>query len=115
MRKKQIKKTHRTHVKDLPAGKLVKMMNELHLSIIIRTLHDVYGWRNKRIKNFMAAYMSLFNEAHSGVITITQAVKDAEARTGINLVELLNSYTDEELQEIFKVKEDFPEDGVINA
>lgn len=115
MRKAQIKKQHRTGIKDLPPGKIVKLINELHLSMMVRVLYDVYGWRNGRIKNFMAAYMALFHEAHSGTITITQAIKDAESRTGININELLSSYTDDELKKIFGVDKEFPESGVINA
>jgi len=96
--KKKRPAQHRTNIKDMTPNRIVKMVNYLHLSLIIRTLYTCYGWRDKRIKDFLLAYIVLFEEVHDGRNSISGAINDCRELTGIDVVELLNNCTYEEVE-----------------
>lgn len=63
----------------------ITMLNkELFLAVTIRTLYEVYGWRTKRIKDFLESYVALMDEVADKRITVPEAVKACEERTGFN-------------------------------
>lgn len=69
---------------------IVKMTNYLHLAIIVRILWTVYGWRSKRVADFLEAYLSLMQEIGDKRNTVPGLIKDTKDLTGIDVVELLD-------------------------
>lgn len=69
---------------------IVKMTNYLHLAIIVRILWTVYGWRSKRVADFLEAYLSLMQEIGDKRNTVPGLIKDTKDLTGIDVVKLLD-------------------------
>lgn len=69
----------------------IKMVNYLNMACMVRTLWTVYGWRGKRIGNFLVAYLSLIEEYADGRVDIPQAIADCKALTGVDVKELVDS------------------------
>lgn len=80
-----------THRPTKTPFEIVKTTNYLHLAIIVRILWTVYGWRSKRILDFLEAYLSLMQEVVDRRNSITGLIKDTKEMTGIDVVELLDS------------------------
>jgi hypothetical protein len=72
----------------------VQLANKLNLAILIRVLYTCYGWREKRIKDFLMMYLSLMQEVRDGRTTIKQQIRDSYELTGFDAEELLNSLGD---------------------
>ena len=87
------KKKHRpsSSVKGMTPLQWITMANQLNLAILVRVLYTCYGWREKRIKDFLAMYLSLMEEWRDGRLTIKQAIKDSYELTGFDAEELLNN------------------------
>ena len=84
------KKKPRTHRPSKTPFEIVKMTNYLHLAIIVRILWTVYGWRSKRIADFLEAYLSLMQEIGDKRNTVQGLIKDTKDLTGIDVVKLLD-------------------------
>lgn len=72
----------------------MQLANKLNLAILIRVLYTCYGWREKRIKDFLMMYLSLMQEVRDGRTTIKQQIRDSYELTGFDAEELLNSLGD---------------------
>lgn len=83
-------KKPRTHRPTKTPFEIVKMTNYLHLAIIVRMLWTVYGWKNKRIADFLEAYLSLMQEIGDKRNTVPGLIKDTKDLTGIDVVKLLD-------------------------
>lgn len=73
---------------------IVKTTNYLHFAILIRVLWTVYGYRSKRIANFLEAYVALFAEIADKRNTVTQTIKETKEITGVDVVKLVDSLTE---------------------
>lgn len=89
-------KKSKTHRPTKTPFEIVKMTNYLHLAIIVRILWTVYGWRSKRIADFLEAYLSLMQEIGDKRNTVQGLIKDTKDLTGINVVKLLDDITEGE-------------------
>lgn len=69
---------------------IVKTCNYLSLAIIVRCLWDCYGWRNKRITQFVEAYLALLNEVVDKRNSIEGMIRDTKERTGIDVRKLID-------------------------
>ena len=83
-------KKPRTHRPSKTPFEIVKMTNYLHLAIIVRILWTVYGWRSKRVADFLEAYLSLMQEIGDKRNTVPGLIKDTKDLTGIDVVKLLD-------------------------
>ena len=83
-------KKPKTHRPTKTPFEIVKMTNYLHLAIIVRILWTVYGWRSKRIADFLEAYLSLMQEIGDKRNTVPGLIKDTKDLTGIDVVKLLD-------------------------
>ena len=72
----------------------MQLANKLNLAILIRVLYTCYGWREKRIKDFLMMYLSLMQEVRDGRTTIKQQIRDSYELTGFDAEELLSSLGD---------------------
>lgn len=88
------KKKRTGGIKDLTPFQIVQLANKLNLAILIRVLYTCYGWREKRIKDFLMMYLSLMQEVRDGRTTIKQQIRDSYELTGFDAEELLNSLGD---------------------
>lgn len=68
----------------------VRLSNYLNLAIVIRTLWTVYGWRSKRIADFLGAYLALMMEVADKRSSVWQEVNDCKDLTGIDVKQLLD-------------------------
>ena len=66
------------------------MTNYLHLAVIVRVLWDVYGWRSKRVADFLEAYLSLMQEVADKRNSVNGIIRDTKDLTGIDVVKLLD-------------------------
>ena len=89
-------KKPRTHRPTKTPFEIVKMTNYLHLAIIVRILWTVYGWKSKRIADFLEAYLSLMQEIGDKRNTVQGLIKDTKDLTGIDVVKLLDDITEGE-------------------
>lgn len=69
---------------------LVRDTNKLNLSITVRILYTVFGFRKKRLETFMEAYISLMQELSDKRSTVRSLSKDTEDLTGIDTMALLD-------------------------
>ena len=83
-------KKPKTHRPTKTPFEIVKMTNYLHLAIIVRVLWDVYGWRSKRVADFLEAYLSLMQEVADKRNSVNGIIRDTKDRTGIDVVKLLD-------------------------
>lgn len=67
---------------------IVKMANYVNIAAIVRTLYTVYGWREKRIANFMESHLALLSEVQT--FGVWQMIKDTEELTGIDVQKLFD-------------------------
>ena len=85
------KKRTNTSVKGMTSYQWIMLANKLNLAVLIRVLYTCYGWREKRIKDFLAMYLSLMEEWKDGRLTIKQAIRDSYELTGFDAEEMLDS------------------------
>lgn len=85
------KKRPSSSVKNLTPFQWIQLANKLNLAVLVRVLYTCYGWREKRIKDFLEAYLSLMEEWKDGRTTIKQQIKDSYELTGFDAEALLNS------------------------
>ena len=83
-------KKPKTHRPTKTPFEIVKMTNYLHLAIIVRVLWDVYGWRSKRVADFLEAYLSLMQEVADKRNSVNGIIRDTKDLTGIDVVKLLD-------------------------
>lgn len=73
---------------------IVKTANYVLIAVVVRTLWTVYGWRHKRIADFLEAILSLMDEATR--FGYDRLISETKEMTGIDVVELVDSlYTKE--------------------
>lgn len=77
---------------------VVRECNCLHIAFVVRQLH-AYGWRKKRINDFLGGYMSLLDEVVDHRLSVNGAIKDAEDVTGIDIRKLVDELMNEEHKE----------------
>ena len=73
---------------------IVKMANYVNIAAIVRTLWTVYGWREKRIANYLEAHLALLDEA--GRFGIWQMLRDTKELTGVDVQKLVDEVLDKE-------------------
>ena len=83
-------KKPKTHRPTKTPFEIVKMTNYLHLAVIVRVLWDVYGWRSKRVADFLEAYLSLMQEVADKRNSVNGLIKDTKDLTGVDVVKLLD-------------------------
>lgn len=83
-------KKPKTHRPTKTPFEIVKMTNYLHLAVIVRVLWDVYGWRSKRVADFLEAYLSLMQEVADKRNSVNGIIRDTKDLTGIDVVKLLD-------------------------
>lgn len=83
-------KKPKTHRPTKTPFEIVKTTNYLHLAIIVRVLWDVYGWRSKRVADFLEAYLSLMQEVADKRNSVNGIIRDTKDLTGIDVVKLLD-------------------------
>lgn len=83
-------KKPKTHRPTKTPFEIVKMANYLHLAVIVRVLWDVYGWRSKRVADFLEAYLSLMQEVADKRNSVNGIIRDTKDLTGIDVVKLLD-------------------------
>lgn len=76
--------------KEVSTYDIVRIANELNLAIMIRTLYSVYGWRKKRLSDFLEGYLSLMREVADRRCSVKQMVKDTYLLTGFDVNKLLD-------------------------
>ena len=69
---------------------LVRDTNKLNLSVTVRILYTVFGFRKKRLERFLEAYISLMQELSDKRSTVRSLSKDTEDLTGIDTMALLD-------------------------
>ena len=67
---------------------IVKMANYVNIAAIVRTLYTVYGWREKRIANFLESHLALLSEVQT--FGVWQMIKDTEELTGVDVKKLFD-------------------------
>lgn len=72
---------------------VVEKSTHLLLSVCVRTLWTVYGWRKQRIMKFVEAYAVLMQEVSDGRCTIEQELIDCKELTGIDVREIVVNAT----------------------
>ena len=65
---------------------------------MVRQLY-AYGWRKKRINDFLDGYMSLLDEVVDHRRSINSAIKDAEEVSGIDIRKLVDELMNNESEE----------------
>ena len=88
--KKQKKRPSKKIVQGKEAWEYVKQTELLMINIFIRTMWTVYGWRRKRIMDFLEANLALLQEVADGRTSVQKMGKDTKEITGIDAEELLN-------------------------
>lgn len=73
---------------------IVTTTNYLWLAMILRSLYTVYGWRTKRIADFIECIVSLLEEIHDGRTNVAEFIKDTEKMTGFNAKKILDELFD---------------------
>ena len=86
---KKSKKTKRP-IEQVPRFEIIKLQNLLHISIMVRVLWTVYGWREKRIGYFLEAYMSLLGEVWDQRCTVNQMIDGTKDMTGHDIRQLVD-------------------------
>ena len=69
----------------VPKFEIIKIQNRLHIALIVRTLWDVYGWREKRIGDFLEGYMALLGEVYDLRQTVDSMVDETSELTGVDI------------------------------
>lgn len=95
MSKSKKRKPSSTGIKGMTPFQLVHLAGKLHVAMFIRVMYTCYGWREKRIKDFLEMYLVLFEEFADGRTTIKQQVRDCYELTGFDPDELLNEVIQE--------------------
>lgn len=70
---------------------MVRQVNYLNMACMVRTLWTVYGWRGKRIGDFLLAYLTLIEEHADGRLDIPGVIRDCQDLTGVDVKELVDS------------------------
>lgn len=83
-------KKPKTHRPTKTPFEIVKTTNYLHMAVIVRVLWTVYGWRSKRIADFLEAYLSLMQEVADKRNSVNGLIKDTKDLTGVDVVKLLD-------------------------
>lgn len=86
--KKNKKKNINKPVKN--AYEIVKATNYVNLAAMTRTLYHVYGWRKKRIEDFLESYLALMQEIFDKRSNVKQFIADTEELTGFNVKKMLD-------------------------
>lgn len=55
MKRTKKNKKQKRPIEQVPRFEIIKLQNLLHISIMVRVLWTVYGWREKRIGYFLVA------------------------------------------------------------
>ena len=82
------RKTKQTKIKS--PFEIVRDTNKLNLSVVVRILYTVFGFRKKRLETFLEAYISLIQEISDKRSTVRSLSKDTEDLTGIDTMALLD-------------------------
>lgn len=89
-KKKQINRPTKTPFE------IVKTANYVNIAALVRTLWTVYGWRHKRIADFLEAHLALLDE--STRFGYENLIRDTKEITGVDVIELVdNLYTREKV------------------
>ena len=70
---------------------IVKMTNYVNMAAVVRTLYHVYGWREKRIGDFLESYLVLMQEIFDKRSTVKGFITDTKELTGFDVKELLDN------------------------
>ena len=69
---------------------VVKLANYVAISIAVRTLWDLYGFREKRISRFIHDYADMVNVYGDNEGQTMKCIADTQKLTGVEVVKLLN-------------------------
>ncbi len=67
---------------------IVKTANYVLVAVVVRTLWTVYGWRHKRIADFLEAILSLLDESRR--FGYDKLIRETYDLTGVDVVELVD-------------------------
>lgn len=82
------KKKPETHRPAKTPFEIVKMANYVIIAVVVRTLWTVYGWRHKRIADFLEAILSLLDESRR--FGYDRLIKDTYDLTGVDVKKLVD-------------------------
>lgn len=86
------KKKPETHRPAKTPFEIVKMANYVLIAVVVRTLWTVYGWRHKRIADFLEAILSLLDESRR--FGYDRLIKDTYDLTGVDVKKLVDEIYD---------------------
>ena len=78
------RKSERTHRPTKSAFEIVKLADYLNLAIMVRTLHQVYGWKKEQLEEFIESYIALMEEVGRRN-TVEGQIRDTKELTGIDV------------------------------
>lgn len=67
---------------------IVKTANYVLIAVVVRTLWTVYGWRHKRIADFLEAILSLLDESRR--FGYEQLIRETKELTGVDVKKLVD-------------------------
>ena len=90
-RAKKKKKPSSKRLQGKQAWEVVQQADYLMLSVAIRYLYTVKGWRKKRIDEFLEGVTSILREIADGRSTVMKCVSETEELTGYNVKEIVDN------------------------
>lgn len=83
------RKAERAHRPTKSAFEIVKLADYLNLAIMVRTLHQVYGWQKEQLEEFVESYIALMEEI-GRCNTVEGQIRDTKELTGIDVRSMLD-------------------------
>lgn len=90
MPKNTKKKNSEIHKPAKTPFQIVKMTNYVNMAAVVRTLYHVYGWRQKRIGDFLESYLVLMQEIFDKRSTVRGFISDTKELTGFDVKKMLD-------------------------
>lgn len=65
----------------------IERASQLSMTVPIMVLRDEFGFGEKRIDKFIAAYIELYNSISEGYLDLNDIIKTINEETGVKIVE----------------------------
>lgn len=65
----------------------IERASQLSMAVPIMVLRDEFGFGEKRIDKFIAAYIELYNSISEGYLDLNDIIKTINEETGVKIVE----------------------------
>lgn len=90
VKKAKKSKAHRPPKSPMERWQYVKLTNQLNLALVVRNLHDEYGWTKEQIDEFIGGYIGLMVECYDGRSTVNDMIRQTTELTGIDVRGLID-------------------------